>query len=415
MTLSAAPCCRFRVAMGRLRLRRVRCNSFVGPVGNEMGSMMQDTGERAAAMLSDAGGDGVILLDPGSIACFAGLLLPRSGAGVRSAAVILTRSGAPHLVCPADWQDAARQQDWGGAMTPTVPGEDIAQGLLRTLAGSRGRFGIESGRLGARGLRLLRDQVAGAELTPVDPVLRRHRLRKTAPEIARIEKACRQADLGVIGALHHMEGSLADIGYTLAELGERVRVHSFEALGTAVGHIGVMAGAAGRAGFVPVAGRLVAGNLLRFEETNQFEGCWSSTTRMAVLGEPTGAQAAAYATNRRLTGIARDCIRAGERCNDVFAAVADVAWGEGLPFCPDGGIGHGVGHGAREAPFLHPGDETRLEPGMVLALGVTTHGPAGELVRSTDTVAVTSDGCRLLSWYRNWDALYAVTGYRSAH
>ena len=52
---------------------------------------------------------------------------------------------------------------------------------------------------------------------------------------------------------------------------------------------------------------------------------------------------------------------------------------------------------------------------MVIALDVATLGPEGELLRSIDIYAVEKDGPRLLSWHRNWDMPYMITGFRSAH
>ena len=52
---------------------------------------------------------------------------------------------------------------------------------------------------------------------------------------------------------------------------------------------------------------------------------------------------------------------------------------------------------------------------MVVALDIYTRGPAEELIHDKDVYAITADGHRLLSWYRNWDRLYAVTGFRATH
>jgi hypothetical protein len=52
---------------------------------------------------------------------------------------------------------------------------------------------------------------------------------------------------------------------------------------------------------------------------------------------------------------------------------------------------------------------------MVVALDVYTYGPRRELVHSKDVYMVTEQGNRKLSWYRDWDRLYAVTGWRATH
>jgi hypothetical protein len=52
---------------------------------------------------------------------------------------------------------------------------------------------------------------------------------------------------------------------------------------------------------------------------------------------------------------------------------------------------------------------------MVLALDIYTKGPGNELIHSKDIYEVEEEGARLLSWYRIWDRLYEVTGFRAAH
>ena len=76
---------------------------------------------------------------------------------------------------------------------------------------------------------------------------------------------------------------------------------------------------------------------------------------------------------------------------------------------------HGVGASHHEPPYLTPGDDTELEPGMVIAVDVLTIGPGKELIHSKDVYVVEEEGSRLLSWYRNWDRFYEVTGFRAAH
>ncbi len=39
----------------------------------------------------------------------------------------------------------------------------------------------------------------------------------------------------------------------------------------------------------------------------------------------------------------------------------------------------------------------------------------GNSSASIDIYAVEKDGPRLLSWHRNWDMPYMITGFRSAH
>ena len=78
-------------------------------------------------------------------------------------------------------------------------------------------------------------------------------------------------------------------------------------------------------------------------------------------------------------------------------------------------FGHGVGVSDWEPPFLNPYDDTELDEGMVIALDIYTYGPNRELIHSKDIYEITEDEPRLLSWYKTWDKLYSVYGFRTTH
>ena len=123
----------------------------------------------------------------------------------------------------------------------------------------------------------------------------------------------------------------------------------------------------------------------------------------------------ACADNLSLKMLALGMLRPGAACSDIYAAVVKEAAKRGIPLAGASGIGHGVGRGEIEGPYLAADDPTVLCENMVIALDVATLGPEGELLRSIDIYAVEKDGPRLLSWHRNWDKPYMITGFRSAH
>jgi hypothetical protein len=52
---------------------------------------------------------------------------------------------------------------------------------------------------------------------------------------------------------------------------------------------------------------------------------------------------------------------------------------------------------------------------MVIALDIYTYGPRQELIHNKDLYLITEEGHRKLSWYRAWDKLYHVFGFRTTH
>ena len=155
--------------------------------------------------------------------------------------------------------------------------------------------------------------------------------------------------------------------------------------------------------------------LVRMDVSNHNCGYWSNAGRMAVIGEPTNDQAAAYQGNLKLKEAAAETLVPGKKSKAVFNAVVLASRKQRVKFWEDVGVGHGVGVSDREPPYLYSSDDTILKPGMVIALDIYTFGPCKELIHSIDTYEIVEHGSRLLSWYRNWDRLYAVTGVRSTH
>jgi Xaa-Pro dipeptidase len=246
-------------------------------------------------------------------------------------------------------------------------------------------------------------------------MLRELRMVKTDAELVLLEEAARQADRTIVSALNHTEGTVDAVSYSLAEATERVRVHVGEFGGSTTGHVAGLQGVDTQHYYVPPRGKLAEGNLVRYDLTNEYRGYWSSAGRTVSIGQPTDTQVQAYRDNLALKAAAIEMLRPGVVCQQVFFAVEKRAKREGIRFLAEAGIGHGVGTSEREAPYLAPHDATPLKPGIVLALDIVTYGPHEELIRSVDTYAIEEDGRRLLSWYRNWDRLYAVVGVTARH
>lgn len=128
-------------------------------------------------------------------------------------------------------------------------------------------------------------------------------------------------------------------------------------------------------------------------------GRFVESERTFVLGSPTAEQRTYHAVVREAQEVGTQALRPGVRCADANRACLDVIRGAGLGDYLRHRQGHGIGLGFHEPPWVSDGDDTVLEPGMILSSepGIYIPGHAG--YRISDTVLVTDGGPRRLTAY----------------
>jgi Xaa-Pro aminopeptidase len=341
----------------------------------------------------------------------------------RRAVAMLPKEGAPAVICPYDWSQAIKDQGWKGEIAAYDENEAVGlEAMVKSLEELLVSLGLDGKRLGLDGSRItkelmdrLNERFPRATWQPVDPMLNDMRITKTPEETALIERACKQADRGMVYALMHLEGAAENPGYTVAEFTERIRVHVNENGASGVGLLNTAFGTDGQMHYTPQRGWVKTGELFRMDVSAHYMGYWTNLGRMGVTGKPTAEQEKAYNENLRLKAAAHEMLKPGVAANEVYAHVARAAERQAVGFWKEAGIGHGVGTSHHEPPYLNLSSSTELKPGMVIALDIQTYGPRQELVHKKDVYVITEEGNRKLSWYRSWDELYAVTGFRATH
>ncbi len=128
-------------------------------------------------------------------------------------------------------------------------------------------------------------------------------------------------------------------------------------------------------------------------------GYHSELERTFFLGEPSAEQQRIFAIMRGAQDVAFTTIRPGRPCREVDAAVQTYFQDQGVAELSRHHTGHALGLEVHEAPFLDVGDETLLEPGMILSCepGLYVAGMGG--FRHSDTVLVTETGAEFLTDY----------------
>ena len=339
----------------------------------------------------------------------------------QAAAIIPAEGDTCAVVTPVDWLQAVKDQGWMEAAVAYDENDGphpaaFAKTLAKTLAGmglTKGKIGYDAERASA-GLVEAVKAASKAKLVPVDAALYGARAVKNPAEVALIEQSCEFADRGIIHALNHLEGTLWGPGYTVPEFAERIRVHAFESGDSGVGHMAVTMGDDTRLAYAPHRGDVDEGLVIRSDITAHAMGYWCSISRMAYTGYAPPEVEDAYAENQTLKQAAESLLKPGACCDKIHAKVTSEA--EKLGAKLHGPIiGHGVGCSHREAPYIVAGNPEELKTGNVIALGVETLGPRREIIVDRDVYEITHEGAKKLSWYRCWDRIYEVTGFRAVH
>ena len=126
-------------------------------------------------------------------------------------------------------------------------------------------------------------------------------------------------------------------------------------------------------------------------------GYCSDQTRTVWVGNASKEGRQAYEAVREAQQSAIDAVRPGVSVGDVDSAARKVLREAGLGRYFTHWTGHGVGLEIHEAPRVAAGQEQVLKPGMVITIEPGVYFPGKWGVRIEDMVAVTEDGCEVLT------------------
>ncbi len=142
-----------------------------------------------------------------------------------------------------------------------------------------------------------------------------------------------------------------------------------------------------------------AGDVVITGAFSEVGGYISELERTMVVGVPSDRQQRFFQLMLEVQELALRTIRPGISCSAVDRAVRAFYDEHRITEYWRHHTGHGLGFGFHESPFFDVGDDTILEPGMVLSVepGIYVSGFAG--FRHADTVLITEDGSEVLSYY----------------
>ncbi len=370
--------------------------------------------------------DAFITKSPSDIAYLIGITFPFPEQSVFSAALVACRNNKIYtLIIPVEWECVLKNFTWKGntksySINDGSPDKAFRDALKSTAEGmgiDHMKVAIDFSSWTVGEIKFVKENLPDMKIVNLDQTLRKIREIKSPEEIENIQTAAHIADRGIIGALNHVEGTIGNVEYTLAEFLERVRVHAIEFGANSIGHLNLSQGSAGHSWYTPIDDLSLVrdGHTIRVDYSVAYNGCWTCCSRMFFTGKPDYKVVNAYAENMLLKDFAVSILKPGIRVTEFCDAVRLKAEEEDIELMNDEGLGHGVGMSENEMPFLTADNDEVLREGMVIALDVKTIGSKNEMIHSVDIYELTQNGNRKLSDFRDWDSLYLINGVRSTH
>jgi Xaa-Pro dipeptidase len=302
------------------------------------------------------------------------------------------------LIVPALERENAETNGHDAAVLSWRDGED-AYALVGGELGTSKRLGVEKDHLTVAAAEAL----GFRELVDVAPEIRRLRRTKGPDELEKLARAASITDEATREVMSRLRAGMTELDVALAlsaAIGAAGGTLAFDTLVQSGPRSALPHGS-------PSARKLAKGDLVLLDFGAVFGGYPADTTRMAVIGEPSGRQLDIHALVLEAHDAAIRAVRAGVTTGDVDAAARDVITAAGMGDHFFHRTGHGLGLEIHEDPSLDPGSKTVLETGMVFTIEPGIYIPGWGGVRIEDDVVVEARGCRMLTQADH--ALHRVT------
>jgi len=256
------------------------------------------------------------------------------------------------------------------------------------------RFGIEATHMMVSDFRQLSERLDGCELVGIGATLDSIRSCKDQDEIEILGRVASLASASLEAVLTSLVPGIRETDFALElEIEMRRRGAEARAFDFIV--------ASGERGAMP-HGRasdkvLRTGELVTIDFGAVKDGYHSDETVTVAVGRPSDRGREIHDIVRQAHDRAIAAVRPGISCRDLDAVARDYIREQGYDPYFGHGLGHGVGLEIHEKPVISPRSEVIIEEGMVFTIEPGIYVPGFGGVRIEDTVAVTADGCVILT------------------
>jgi Xaa-Pro aminopeptidase len=256
------------------------------------------------------------------------------------------------------------------------------------------RVGFESAHTVVSDFRLLTERLTGCDLVGIGTSLDTIRSCKGQSEIHLMRGVAELASSSLQSVLPQLKPGVKESEFGLAlEIEIRRRGADAKAFDFIV--------ASGVRGSMP-HGRasnklLCSGEMVTIDFGAVKDGYNSDETVTVSLGRPCQRSREIHAIVKEAHDRAIEAVRPGIRCRDLDEVARSFIRQQGYDEYFGHGLGHGVGLDIHEKPVISPRSDAVVEEGMVFTIEPGIYIPGFGGVRIEDTIAVTSDGCLVLT------------------
>jgi len=358
--------------------------------------------------LAESGLDAVVAVSQPNVFYTSGAyILTQVSVPDRLAMTVLPASGEDALLVCNIEEGLARDESWIEDVRSYVEFAEAPMHLLADVLKEKGlaqgRIGIEARRLGTGYYWELSEALPKASIEACDWLFDHVRSLKTEGEIQRLGEAGRATERAILEAFDQAKAGDTE-RHLLRTIKDNVALYGATDVVFAI--LGV-----GDQSYVPHPPArerpIELGELVRVDFGGSWECYGSDVARMAVVGEPTKAQADTYKKVREVERTAIEFMGPGVRACDVFRCVVETYAKFGIEY-PGPHCGHGFGLETHEAPMLHPYNEAELQPNMLMCIEPVLFSEELGGYQVEDLVRITEEGSEILTSYGDADELFVI-------
>ncbi len=360
--------------------------------------------ERAQALMAEQDLSALLVMTEPEVRYFTGYLTRFWESPTRPWFLVVPSAGQPIAVIPAIGADLMGKtwltdmRTWS-APAPLDDGVTLLADCLREVCGTTGRVGVPMGpetclRMPLADFQRVQNAAPGLSFQDATGIVQALCRVKSPAEIEKVREICR-----IGGRAFDRMGEIAGTGRPLSAV---FRDFQIALLQEGADWVPYLAGGAGPGGYGDVISPpsdepLGSGDVLMLDTGALRDGYFCDFDRNYAIGQASDEAKRAYETLYAATDAGLALAKPGVTCAELHRAMLTVIAKAGGGESEVGRMGHGLGMRLTEWPSVMPGDETPLEPGMVMTLEPGLEIAPGRIMVHEENLVVLDDGCALLS------------------